>query len=99
MKGIACGKHGRVSFAQAVVLAGGYRKDVDEGGETIDYTGQGGNDTLGTKEQIYDQSARRARRATPPPPVHHASKSTPYAVRDAAAPARRASHGAHRAHT
>ena len=60
MKGIACGKHGGVSFAQAIVLSGGYCKDVDDGGETIHYTGDGGNDTLGTKEQIRDQGAARA---------------------------------------
>ena len=37
------------------MLSGGYCKDRDEEGDTLYYTGDGGNDTLGTKEQIHDQ--------------------------------------------
>ncbi|CAI5468754.1 unnamed protein product [Closterium sp. Yama58-4] len=45
------------SIAVAVVVSGGYEDDKDEASR-IWYTGQGGNDLLGTRKQVADQSLR-----------------------------------------
>jgi putative restriction endonuclease len=54
MKGIASGVCGGHRFGQSIVLSGGYENDVDDGC-TFEYTGEGGNDFLGSKLQTEDQ--------------------------------------------
>eukprot|EP00326_Haptolina_ericina_P024959 CAMPEP_0181192120 /NCGR_PEP_ID=MMETSP1096-20121128/13112_1 /TAXON_ID=156174 ORGANISM="Chrysochromulina ericina, Strain CCMP281" /NCGR_SAMPLE_ID=MMETSP1096 /ASSEMBLY_ACC=CAM_ASM_000453 /LENGTH=204 /DNA_ID=CAMNT_0023281491 /DNA_START=6 /DNA_END=620 /DNA_ORIENTATION=+ len=54
MKGIASGVCGGHRFGQSIVLSGGYENDVDDGC-TFEYTGEGGNDFLGSKLQTGDQ--------------------------------------------
>ncbi|KAB2625023.1 histone-lysine N-methyltransferase [Pyrus ussuriensis x Pyrus communis] len=45
-------------FALTVVVSGQYEDDVDNSDEVV-YTGQGGNDLLGNKQQIADQVMKR----------------------------------------
>ena len=55
---VAFGQCGAKNIAQSIVSSGGYEHDVD-GGDTLEYTGEGGNDWLGSKVT--------AAHVTPPP--------------------------------
>lgn len=48
--------------ACSVVISGGYRDD-DDYGETVKYTGQGGNDYRGDKRQLEDQKPKKGNKA------------------------------------
>jgi len=74
MAGIAFAKHCGHSFAQSIVVSGGYENDVDDfevdKGATFEYTGQGGNDFLGSKLQTEDQRLKRGNLALANCKVH-----------------------------
>jgi len=55
--GIACVNHGGDTVACSVVVSGGYEDDVDRG-DIIEYTGHGGNDYKGGKQQTKDQELK-----------------------------------------
>ncbi|XP_070667093.1 histone-lysine N-methyltransferase, H3 lysine-9 specific SUVH4-like isoform X1 [Malus domestica] len=48
----------KLPFALTIVVSGQYEDDVDNAEEIV-YTGQGGNDLLGNKQQIADQVMKR----------------------------------------
>lgn len=50
------------SYSTSVVVGGFYEDDAD-GGDTLLYTGQGGNDLLGSRKQIADQLLERGNEA------------------------------------
>jgi euchromatic histone-lysine N-methyltransferase len=50
------------AFAVSIVVSGGYEDDEDDG-VALTYTGQGGNDLLGKKQQVKDQGWERGNAA------------------------------------
>ena len=56
MKGIHAKVFGGVHFTTSIVSSGGYEADSDNG-ESMTYTGEGGNDFLGRRAQVVDQTA------------------------------------------